>query len=234
MEDLLIGICDDDNRFMQLLKEQLKVEICKYFGFINVKIFCYENGDEFLNSSHKNFFHIAFIDIEMPQKSGFEIANDVNLLYPNTSIIFVSSHESYVFDSYEYTPLWFVRKETYSRDLLLALRKYFKVTKYQHLVYQIKIGKVNKTVFQKDILYFECRSHEIMIKMLNEEYQMYGSLNHVLSELKNENFIRVHRSFLVNSIYISGVSGKKIVLKDGSEIDLGRMYKNEVKKRMNL
>ena len=54
--------------------------------------------------------------------------------------MFVSNHENVVFDAWEYTPLWFVRKSALERDMMKALRKYFEMTVKTQLRYRMPDG----------------------------------------------------------------------------------------------
>ena len=64
---------------------------------------------------------LLFLDIEMPGMDGFSMAGKMQKSYPNIVLIFVSSHESLVFQSYEYDRFWFMRKSALIADLKKAI-----------------------------------------------------------------------------------------------------------------
>lgn len=55
---------------------------------------CAENGFVFLEKMHNNHFDIAFLDISMPLKNGFDAAKEAMNLDPNLKIIAISSHDN--------------------------------------------------------------------------------------------------------------------------------------------
>ncbi len=80
----------------------------------------------------------------------------------------------------------------------------------------------------RDICYFEAREKKVFACTLHEEYGFYASLEEMSDSLPEE-FIRCHRSFLVNSSKIKKVIGSRnmIELKDGLEVPVSRSYKTK-------
>ena len=62
---------------------------------------------------------------------GFELAAKLCMNQPQVGLVFVSAHESFVFDAMEYSPLWFVRKGYLERDMFRGLRKYLQMTSFK-------------------------------------------------------------------------------------------------------
>lgn len=80
------------------------------------------------------------------------------------------------------------------------------------------------------IYFFEARDKRVYLNTDAEEYGFYDTLDGLEERLKEE-FLRCHRSFLVNKNKIAGVylSQNRIALKDGFEVPLSRSYKPAVK-----
>lgn len=85
----------------------------------------FSDGQTCLSQLRNRNFNILFLDIEMPGMDGFSMAGKMQKSYPNIVLIFVSSHESLVFQSYEYDTFWFMRKSALIADLKKAIDKYF-------------------------------------------------------------------------------------------------------------
>lgn len=77
----------------------------------------FSDGQTCLSQLGSRKFNILFLDIEMPGVDGFSMAGKMQKSYPNIVLIFVSSHESLVFQSYEYDTFWFMRKSALITDL---------------------------------------------------------------------------------------------------------------------
>lgn len=82
----------------------------------------------------------------------------------------------------------------------------------------------------RDIYYMESREKKIFVRTLNDEYGIYHTLDQLEQELP-KNFVRCHRSFIVNKDKISDVflSQNIIILKDEFDVPLSRSYKPALK-----
>lgn len=82
----------------------------------------------------------------------------------------------------------------------------------------------------KDIFYFEAREKKVFVRTLNEEYGFYTTMEQLENELP-EQFIRCHRSFIVNSEKIKKVmlTQNLISLIQGFDVPLSRSYKPVLK-----
>lgn len=61
------------------------------------------------NFSYSKYYDAIFLDIEMPQKNGFDIANLINQIY-STKIIFMTRHDNLVTSTFDYKPFHFTKK----------------------------------------------------------------------------------------------------------------------------
>ena len=79
-------------------------------------------------------------------------------------LIFVSAHESFVFDAQAFMPLWFVRKSMLGRDMYKALQKNVELTEFKKACCMLKGGPV----YIRDIMYIECSGHLLTIQMVDK------------------------------------------------------------------
>ena len=143
--------------------------------------------------------------------------------------MFVSNHENVVFDAWEYTPLWFVRKSALERDMMKALRKYFEMTVKTQLRYRMPDGFGLCDVRLDSILYAECSRHTIMVHMMDQTLlQLYGSLKSLEAEWGRHGFLRVHKNYLVNVKYIVETGVRTVRLSDGTELDMGKNRRKRI------
>ena len=116
-----------------------------------------------------------------------------------------------------------------------VLKEMIETYRSKHLdetkVFRIKdaYGKVSLPYNQ--IYYFEAKEKKIFARTLNEEYGFYDTIENLEAQLP-DNFVRSHRSFIVNISKCSTVhlSKNEIELADGFAVPLSRTYKAEFKK----
>ena len=132
-----------------------------------------------------DIFDILLLDIDLPDKSGIDFANDYIKIYPNTKIIFISSHDELVFDSFKVHPYNFIRKENIDielNDTLLELLDLLKMHKKEIVLN----NKDNTTIIQQsDIIYIESFKHYCYIytKRTTEPYKIRTNMRQILEDL---------------------------------------------------
>ena len=94
-----IAICDDEQKSLDTIEEKLY----KASEKLNIKIetYIYNDGNKVLDLiyNEKEDFDILFLDIDMPNISGLEVARKLREKKTDVILIFISAHEQYVFDS---------------------------------------------------------------------------------------------------------------------------------------
>ena len=94
----------------------------------------------------------------------------------------------------------------------------------KNFVFEGKEGRI--ILPYNDIYYVEAREKKVFLRTLNAEYSFYSTIEQLEGELP-DNFIRCHRSYIVNSAKIEKImlSQNQIVLVQGFDVPLSRSYK---------
>lgn len=224
-----IGICDDIASDRLRIKQAVENEASFLVKDVRLSIQLFSDPSLLLKANQVSPFHLVFLDVLMPKENGFELARHLKASNVLPQIVFVSNHDSLIFDSQEYTPLWFVRKSLLEKDIRRAMAKYLELVSVKKISYKIKDGFGCREILLADIVYIECSGHKLTIRMKDENsYQVYGSLKPVENELSSWGFMRVHRNYLVNLAYVSDVAQRDIILLDQTEIPMGKDRKREI------
>ena len=223
-----IAICDDELNMRACLKKELE-KVMESFGE-SIQIEDFSGAQDFYARLTKKIFDLLFLDIEMPNINGFSLAKELQKSKAEITIIFVSSHENLVFDTYEYEAFWFVRKRTLESDLKKAIKKYLDRVYYERKDFIVKVKSDSFKILYKDIFYFESYGHDILIKTESNTYKMGGSLKKLEEEIAQHQFIRIHKSFLVNIKYIYSINSDTVTLTDKSTIPLSKERRAAVRK----
>ena len=168
VQEILAGICDDRREDLDRIEDALQKGVAKLGPPAKVRCIRFLDGEALYAASREKTFHLLFLDIEMPGLDGFALAKRLCLDRQQTRLVFVSRHESLVYDAPEYMPLWFVRKSSLERDMYKALRQYFRVTASTRVTYRLKEGLGFRDVPVMDILYVECSGHRVTICRTDE------------------------------------------------------------------
>ena len=183
---------------------------------------------------------LIFLDIEMPEMTGIELLNSMTSL---PQVIIISSKDQYAIKAFEFDVTDYLLKPfTYIR-FCKAVNKALKRQKSKtHAIVgdDIFIKHNHSLVKMKysDILWVEAMENYIIINTFDEKYTMHFTMRAIEEKLPAKQFLRVHKSFIVNLGAIHSIEEKtiNIVTKEPSmnRISIGKMYKAKLLKALNV
>ena len=234
-KNIKIAICDDDKTYINRIIEVVS-DIAQQQGRI-CEIETSVNGKNLIKKYKDDCFDAVFLDIDMPDMSGFEVAEKLRAINQNVIIVFITSHEDKVYQSWVFQPFWFVRK-SHMDDLNIVLPKLFiKIDSEREKEYFIfKLNLENKTIDINihKVKYIQAHSHYILIKDGTQEQKIRCKIAEAEQQLSRMYFVRVQNSVLVNCRFISRITSRKVILNNGEEINISRdkieYVKNEFQK----
>jgi two-component system, LytTR family, response regulator LytT len=100
----------------------------------------------------------------------------------------------------------------------------------QNFIY-LKVEKSVQKIFLDDIIMIESLRNYVRVETLQKQVIAYGSISSMEDILPKNEFLRVHRSFIVSLKQVRSFSPSKLTL-DKKEIPVGRTYKEKVKERL--
>lgn len=186
------------------------------------------NGEEAISLLSSNLIDILFLDIEMPKFSGIELLQV--LPYPLAAII-TSAHTEYAFDAFQNYAIDYVQKPIlYDRFLVAAAKaKTFAINNstnsYPEFL-ELKTTRKKITIQQKDIVFIQSIGNYIKVFVQNQGTPIiaYSALRSIQQQLTPNEFIQVHRSFIVRKSVIEKKEKLDIHLKNGAIIPVGAKF----------
>ena len=177
---------------------------------------------------------LIFLDIQMPDLSGFEMLQSLN---KSPLVIFTTAYDDYAVESYNYNAVdYLIKPFSFSRFLKaidkahesIATKKpviaVSKEEKGRDFIFINADGNIVK-VFIDDILFLKGLSDYIELRTQDKKYTIRENLKDVERTLSTKNFTRVHKSFIVSISKIDSIEGNTIKILD-EEIPIGRSYNN--------
>lgn len=229
-----IAVVDDERTILNKIGEEVR----EYFTERNeIKLF--DSSREFFNDPEKYCYDVVFLDIDMPEINGFKIADNLKFIKPSVTIIFVSSMEHLVFESFRCNPFRFVRKSNLSNDIQSAVSEYEAKLKEDRKTYFLRTNDIEENIPLLDIMYFESNGHDIYVRTTKNRFRLKRdkndeqSIRNIHEKFGEMGFIRVHKSFLVNYKYIYSFRRNQVILKDNTAIDMNPHNAAEIKEIFN-
>lgn len=229
-----IGICEDEiivlNQINQYIKEILNNEI-------EYSIKEYNSGVAMLKE--REFFDIVFLDFDMSEINGYELAREIRKLDTDVKIVFITNFSRYQDYAFSVHAFGYLVKPVNLDVLSSILRdsiKYIPPSKKE--TYQIKFlfKEGVKSFCVKDILYFEYINRDIYVHTLRgKEYIIHKEkISNISKKMSIYNFIVPHKSFVINLNYVSYVKGYNIYISNGDIIPLSQSNSTVFRKKLDI
>ncbi len=229
-----IVICDDDSQFL----DELYKQVCEILSDINCthNITKLYSGAELLEHCKKNIADIVLVDIDMPGITGFEAVRELQKCQPELPIIFVTAHEEYAFQAYDYQPFWFVSKRKLEKlkNVLIKLIDKIEFRKKAHETVYIQCDNQTVSINVEQVMYIKSSGHYlIQYTSRGESLKFRCGLQDAYVLLKSAGFICAHRSYIVNCRYINKINTKGVFLKNGDKLPVSGI-KSVIEEAQNL
>ena len=171
-------------------------------------------------------FDCIFLDIELPDKNGLEIAREIRSRNIYSPIVFISSHTDYSLAGYEVSALRFIDKldKSFDDKLFECMDAVSAKLNDRHQnYYSFKEGGKTISVPVSDIMYFEASNHTIIIHLVSRKHTERKRVSELANELP-ACFAKCSRSYIVNVMYIDVITNKNVRLTNGSAISVAKQY----------
>ncbi|MGB0863337.1 MAG: LytR/AlgR family response regulator transcription factor [Saprospiraceae bacterium] len=187
----------------------------------------------------KNEIDLIFLDIEMPQLSGIEF---INTLENVPSVIFTTAHRHYAFEGYELDVLDFLLKPVSFGRFLKAINKLLRansseteteetkaevpeMTNDKMTFIYVKEDKKMVKIYLENVVYIESLKDYVCIHTDTRKVITKQQISYLEQKLPEDDFMRIHRSFIISTRKIKAFNSNQIELEGQKELPIGRSYK---------
>lgn len=221
-------ICEDD----VIQRDILRNFISKSFEEVSsqIEILEFSSGEELLSEGNLDGIDIFFLDIQMGELTGMDVAKKIRKKNNTSEIIFVTSLLEHVQEGYKVRAYRYLIKPIKYDDLKENISSCISdiIKKRENFIILQSRGTISKIPISS-IIYIEVRIRELTIHTTKGEYcTKKNSMDKVEKELDKYNFFRCHKSYLINIEYIELIN-KNIVIANGKEIPISKHRINNLK-----
>ena len=231
------AICDDDKLLIKKLIDCIKNEYDNLWSGQELLIDTYNSGEKLIDAciNKDKEYNLIFLDVYMDGINGFETAEQLINAESDVRIAFITSNSDLVYDSFDYQPFYFIRKDNYSMVLKRVLLKLKKVMRQDKVIQVINRGQ-SLMIPLKNIYYIESDRHSVLLHTTHYDYSTRRSMSDMEQELKDDYFIRIHRKYLVNLKYLKRIDTilDEVTLFNDVRLEMSRHAKENVKEAQKL
>lgn len=230
-EGMVVYICDDEevyvDKILLLIKEYNQVNQTK----IITKDFTDE--DEMMEEIRKcRDADLIFMDIELSKENGVYVADNIKNMMESASVAYITSHRDKYHDVIFCTePIGYLIKPPDKNEVFRVIdmkRRRMKVLEQVELQVVCNHKKVSIPI--ERILHINSNRRTINICTTGGEYIIYEKLDDIESKIKelDKNFIRIHKSTLINLRYMKKYANDRILMSDDKEFSISKSYRGDV------
>lgn len=167
-------------------------------------VFSTTSAEEAYDQIKKETIDLLIADIEMPGLSGYELADIIHSHALSIAVIFVTANSGYAVHAFELNVHDYIMKP-YSKDRLIkSIVRLMEKTKSAEIAGRLYLKQKNEIhiIQKKDIIFIERSGRSSTIYTKAGAIKTYQTLNELEGELRERDFIRSHRSFIINIHYV--------------------------------
>lgn len=239
------AIIIDDER---LARKELK-SLLKDYHEIEIVDEC-SSPEEALKSIEKHNPDLLFLDIQMPEKTGFDLLQELD---KSPKVVFVTAFDEYAVKAFEVNALDYLMKPVDPERLKETMVKVLSEDIEDEELYDlpdrgilssndqifIKDGEKCWFIHLKDVRMFESEGNYVRIYFETFKPLVLKSLNGLEERLDQKLFFRANRKYIINLKWVSHIEnwfngGLQVVLKDGEKVEISRRQAVKFKALMSL
>lgn len=227
-------IVDDDEMSRLMIKNFIdKTDV------LNLSFECssgVEASNILVNESN-NDIDLVFMDIEMPELSGMELAQTLNNSYP---IVFITSNKNYAIEAFELEENvidYLIKPVEYHRFLKTVKKvidqreKELKYAEKENHIY-VKSDSKYVRIPYTDLIFVEALADYVIFNTTKGKYIVHHTMKGIEKKLPVSLFSRIHRSFIINRNRVNYIEDFNVSIGD-KMIPVGASYKEGFMAKLN-
>jgi len=157
------------------------------------------NAEEALAASKDTSFDLAFLDINMPKTSGLELAYELRYYQENMAIIFQTAYSEHALEAFDIGAIGYLVKPFSIDQLKQSVERLnTSIEKDEDLRIMSKNGENYYLLKPEEIYFVKADLSEVMLRTKKGFSYYAQKISSLESKLSAYNFVRVHRSYLIN------------------------------------
>ncbi|MBV7530869.1 LytTR family DNA-binding domain-containing protein [Chitinophaga sp. sic0106] len=173
---------------------------------------------------------LVFLDIQMPQLTGIEL---MQLFNRQHNFIITSAYPQYALETYQFHVIDFLLKPITFNRFYQSIEKYnrwqeaFQPAENDHFLF-VKADRKHYKISPDTIIYIEGLKDYIRIHTTTEKIMVLENMKAIMEQLPPQQFVRIHRSYIIPLNKIKVIEGNQIQLSDGTFLPIGETYRKLV------
>ncbi|MDD3218949.1 MAG: LytTR family DNA-binding domain-containing protein [Lachnospiraceae bacterium] len=224
--DKKILICDDNEEVGRMLKKMLS----KY-GYSDDDVSTCMNMQQVEQLMESQNIDLIFMDIELGDENGVELAETIEKKYVKTPIVFITGYMEFAEDIFKAHPAYFIVKPVTEEKLEKALARVEEITKESREYLSIHLRGTSRVqkISMDEVYYVESQKRHILVHLSDEIIHTNMQKLDEFMEDVPKSLVRCHKSFALNLNNLEALYRDEALLKNGMRVPISRSKSQEVK-----
>lgn len=184
-------------------------------------------------SQQRKRFDLLFVNISTPDNAGLMAAEYARRMSDSIEIVMTDVDYSHLMLGYRVKALNYILKPYDKAQVAETIDRFYEFFEKTECFFY-KNGYTVEKVRLDSILYFFSSGRKVIIELTgDEEKEFYGKLDDVAATLEGKNFVRSHKSYLVNKRAVVSITKDKLVMENDVEIPISRNRIGDVRIEFN-
>lgn len=183
----------------------------------------------------KEKIDLLFLDIQMPKLKGLDFLRTLN---NKPLVIITSAYDEYALESFELDVCDYLLKPFRFERFLKAVNKAYELFQLKNNTFETNkekemekeisnqlFIKSDKRLVQIDLLevyYLESYGNYVKIWLVDSYHLVFRTMSSFMEQLPDDEFFRIHKSFIINKKHINYVEGNQLMMKNGAKLTIGK------------
>jgi len=227
---LYIAVCDDQKDDLETLvlllrrwQEERRISF-RYKAFSNTSVL--------LDEAKREHFTVYLLDIIMQGLDGIEVAREIRSFDETAEIVFLTSSSDFAYESYGVRALDYILKPVDEKRLYPLLDRLSVQKQRPQEGLTVKSDSALRRILFSDLTYVEVRGKHLFFNLADGSVrESTGTLSeYELLLLNRPEFVRVHRSYIVNLFHVEELSSGGIITFSGQNLPVSRLLYPQIQK----
>ena len=215
-----IAICDDEPLFIQQLQQMIQ----QLYPLPELMIDTFTAGEQLLDKIIRSqiAYQLILLDIEMDGDNGLHIARRLQQMHYEAPVVFITSHQEFALDGYEVNALRFLTKPVSPQKLLEALQTAGRTLQQQKTIL-LEAREGTHLIKIQNLICVEARNQDLIFYLPDKQLTRRETLSKYETLLQDMDFVRCHRSYLVNLNAVKQLTVQDVLLTNNMRVPVSRL-----------
>ena len=198
---------------------------------LQLRIQQFADGEALLKAAGNEHFTHYFLDVMMPGMDGISLAEEIRAIDGDAGLVFITAFKEYAYRSYRLHALDYLLKPVNEKQIAELMSRLRSMEENSRDCLSVESGRSIFRIPYSKLTCLEINRKKLFLHLSDgQPRQIYGALSDYENELlSRREFVKIHRSYIVNLGHISELSPDGCVMFGGKSLPVSRLMFNHVR-----